>query len=361
MASGRIREKSTIGTRLSGMESRTEKLQAELRKNTTSSLEERVLELEAMVEKLTSVNMRLEGEYPFLDDRYITTMGKEVADWNTAVDNGYYWSFTAANGTVNAPTTSWVQGFVQRFGANTTERVTQTLRRVSGTSGYDGYEYTRWLDVPSGVWSEWALAPTLWASVAGKPSTYPPSGHTHPLSDVTGLSDGLSITNAPTTLANFNSAIATGFYTANGSTLGTPSSSTWYNVIVVNSGGRSTQVAYPIDRAGAVWKRWLTTSNGSTWSPWTKLYDERGNSTITAVGTGTHAAVASIGGESVTVTFPAGLFTATPRVFVTNSGDARIQNTVTAVSTTSTTIRCSNWTSTASSSGQFYWQAVQAL
>jgi hypothetical protein len=54
----------------------------------------------------------------------------------------------------------------------------------------------------------WAAANFSWANLAGKPTSFPPSSHTHPISEVTGLSTALADTNArlDSALANLDPA-----------------------------------------------------------------------------------------------------------------------------------------------------------
>ena len=54
----------------------------------------------------------------------------------------------------------------------------------------------------------WAAANFSWANLAGKPASFPPSSHTHPISEVTGLSTALADTNArlDSALANLDPA-----------------------------------------------------------------------------------------------------------------------------------------------------------
>jgi hypothetical protein len=74
------------------------------------------------------------------------TAAKIIADWNSAVDNGWYMGANVAN----APSTSWHLGNVE---VHTTDWVTQTIHAFSEDSQTNGLIWRREKNL--GVWGAW--------------------------------------------------------------------------------------------------------------------------------------------------------------------------------------------------------------
>lgn len=84
----------------------------------------------------------------------------------------------------------------------------------------------------------------------------------------------------------------------------------------------------------------------------------RAHGQIRAMGAFSQPAVAAGDGLQTTVTFPTGLFTTAPRVFLSKS-QSRWSVAVADASTDTATITVANWTDTTSSAGVIRWQAIQ--
>ncbi|MBW1640481.1 hypothetical protein G3H63_15560 [Microbacterium resistens] len=168
-------------------------------------------------------------------------VSRPISDWNMALDPGTYWSY--AGGTVNGPLATWLVGEVHQFGTGNNLRIVQTVQDPNSVPVPRVWRRVFYGDGTG--WREW-FALDGWNGM--------------PLDSPTAPGDDL------------NNALATGFYRASGSTLNSPSSSTWWNVIVENSGSRSTQTASQLDRRGDVWKRWREPlGSGGAWTPWILL------------------------------------------------------------------------------------------
>lgn len=115
-----------------------------------------------------------------------------ITDWNDARANGWY----MGNGATNAPAAGWVLGYVE---AHNDLYVTQTVHFFTSDASPDPKVFRRGCD--NGTWGSWyelqlsmaeqdaryaALAHShAWSDITGKPSTFPPSSHTHNASDIT--------------------------------------------------------------------------------------------------------------------------------------------------------------------------------
>lgn len=266
MASERARANTNLGTRIANIETDIAKAEAAARGNSTASMESRIETLEGAVSNLSSANYRLDAEYPSMDERYIEPT--YTTDWNTAVVPGAYWATASA---ANTPIDNLTVGEVLTYGSGSSFRAQQTVWIPSLTEPTRSAVYTRVL--VSGTWTDWTRETTEWGELRGVPSTFPTT-----VAQITNLSAGLASTGASVGVSDINTAVQTGFYIASGSTANTPDSSLWWNVTVENGGGRATQYARNIDRTGPVYKRWnTTTAVPATWSPWTLVYDERGD------------------------------------------------------------------------------------
>lgn len=91
-----------------------------------------------------------------------------------------------------------------------------------------------------------------------------------------------------------------------------------------------------------------------TWYGWYRY-----SATNVATGAYSGAAVGAAAGVSITVNFPTGRFTATPRVMAIPTNSSRLDMAISAISTTSFTARLDNFTSATAAASDFNWIAVQ--
>lgn len=177
MASRRTRANSTIGTRITALQSNVEELASRSRGGDGISVESRIEYLETVIGNLVSVNARLAEEYPFLDDRYAaprtSPRGLEVSDWNTATENGWYWSIGAA---ANNPVGNIAVGHVLAYGPDGTYN--RIMQEVWFPSSSPSNQYRSWRRVgssdQSGVswtWTDWIFSDI--------------TSHTHSAADIT--------------------------------------------------------------------------------------------------------------------------------------------------------------------------------
>lgn len=185
-----------------------------------------------------------------------------------------------------------------------------------------------------------------------------------PNARLTELSPGLTIStfNPGPPDNDLNKATSPGYYQAANATLNKPPGMGHGTIEVSNSIGRSTQIAmhpYALDK---VWKRWLTTQNGTDWTDWQMVADERWATFLPrsmAAGSVNHGAVPARGGVTVTVTLPSGRFSVAPIIQATAQNAQTLTFAPTSVSASSFSLRASNWLDAASSTGSIGWTAIQ--
>lgn len=181
-----------------------------------------------------------------------------------------------------------------------------------------------------------------------------------PNARLTELSAGLTISTSPPVVADADLADTPGFYILSSSGANSPDPGQELSIQVIGNSTRKTQIATRIFGMARVYKRYRSGSPIS-WGAWQVTFDETSGDARMASGTGSHAAVGAVNGVTTTITFPSGRFSVAPRVAVTNAGDTRVQQTITAVSATSMTVASVNWTSGAATAGSFHWVATQVL
>lgn len=177
MSSERMRAKSTLGTRISSLETAAENSAKGNLSGDVARLESRVSQLEGVTGDLSSFNWRLEQEYPSMDERYVLAggggggSGTFISDWDTATAPWTnYWSY--AGGTINGPVSGkWLIGYTTvfgdwpAFGSNT--RIIQTAH----VAGSVGEVWRREYNPQSQTFGAW--------------TQIPPGAHTHDAADVT--------------------------------------------------------------------------------------------------------------------------------------------------------------------------------
>lgn len=96
----------------------------------------------------------VKGPPTALPDR-LSVGGKEVSDWNNAIEAGFYWGTSAANAplAIDAGAGAWFMGTVKVYNSPTNFRIVQELREAR----YAGVDvvYTRYSD-GAGVWQPWS-------------------------------------------------------------------------------------------------------------------------------------------------------------------------------------------------------------
>jgi hypothetical protein len=110
-----------------------------------------------------------------------------TGDWNDVITTGFY----RGNNLTNSPVSSWVYMLVIRDSDN------NVLQEAV-------YYYTagtplKWIRRKiSGSWESWKnIWPAAWGDLSGKPSTFTPSAHTHPGTDITSaVANATNATNA---------------------------------------------------------------------------------------------------------------------------------------------------------------------
>ncbi|WP_402843808.1 DUF859 family phage minor structural protein [Microbacterium sp. GXS0129] len=182
---------------------------------------------------------------------------------------------------------------------------------------------------------------------------------------IDGMSPGVNIGNSGPRLGDLNDATGTGWYgttpDSSQAALNTPPAGHFWNVMVMDNGGRATQYATSPMAPGGVYKRWRVNST-SPFVDWVKVYDENNYVRLPAAmaaGEVAHGAVGGNAGVSVTVTLPSGRFTQTPIIQLTSQSQQTLTLATITRSTTSVSIRVSNWATTASGSGSIGWTAIQ--
>lgn len=193
MASDRIRSKSTIGTRLSSLETAAENAAKSDNVGELSVLDSRVSKLESLSKDLSSFNWRLEQEYPSMDERYVLAgegggSSTQITDWNLATEPGNYWSYQG--GTINGPVSAWLVGVVEDFGTGSSQVRVQSVYIANASEGQSGYGtvWRRYYNVSTGTFT------TTWAPLMPPAHTHTKAqitdfAHTHDWSDVKAYPD----------------------------------------------------------------------------------------------------------------------------------------------------------------------------
>lgn len=115
-----------------------------------------------------------------------------------------------------------------------------------------------------------------------------------PNARLTELSAGLALASEAAAPAgnNLNNATGSGFYQSTSSTTNRPPGNTLHQILVINGGGRSTQYASLMSGSGVLYKRWREPANGTAWTAWAAVGDERDTGWVTPTtssGWGTYA------------------------------------------------------------------------
>jgi hypothetical protein len=111
-----------------------------------------------------------------------------------------------------------------------------------------------------------------YSTLTSIPSTFTPSAHSHVISDVTGLQtalDGKVDKTIPTVSGDLNTYVTTGFYHVPASTTNAPTTAT-YELIVISNGTNVTQYAISSSVTGIIYQRY-SASNGTSWVSWTQV------------------------------------------------------------------------------------------
>lgn len=98
-----------------------------------------------------------------------------ITDWDNYKTTGFF----VGNTLTNSPYAGWV--YVLVIGYNSTYVVQLAVQFITATQPYT------WIRrCIGGTWDAWkTIWPALWSDIASKPSTYPPSSHTHLGTDIT--------------------------------------------------------------------------------------------------------------------------------------------------------------------------------
>jgi hypothetical protein len=108
-----------------------------------------------------------------------------------------------------------------------------------------------------------------YSTLTSIPSTFTPSAHSHVISDVTGLQtalDGKVDETVPTVSGDLNTYTTTGFYHVPANTTNAPTTAT-YELIVISNGTNVTQYAISSSVTGTTYQRY-SSNNGTSWFVW---------------------------------------------------------------------------------------------
>lgn len=313
----------------------------------------------------------------------------QVDDWNDATRVGFYSGFQTAQN--SPPTSNQVVGLVHNggygshssggFGTIVQEVVevatTPSALRTFRRSGFDG-TWTAWEEIngaPSwaSITGKPSTFPSTWATVSGKPSTFPPSSHSHAWSTITGKPS----TFAPSAHTHSLDDITTPSIPG-GVDLNTYTTQGLYHQSA--NAQASTGSNYPIAHAGLLevfaphvsftYQRYTVYSGdgfyvrarySSTWHPWRHITEGGGGTgggASVAAGTITYGMLNPGSSSAVTVTFPVGRFTVPPIVTATNVSAGHSVSVGTAT-TSSVTVTNRNTAAMPSSGSKVNWTAIQ--
>jgi hypothetical protein len=111
-----------------------------------------------------------------------------------------------------------------------------------------------------------------YSTLTSIPSTFTPSAHSHVIADVTGLQvalDGKVDETVPTVSGDLNTYTTTGFYHVPASTTNAPTTAI-YELTVISNGTYVTQFAIGTNVTATLYQR-KSMDNGSTWTAWSQV------------------------------------------------------------------------------------------